>query len=569
MSTSPSQPGNPTQTDATLWHQAMLRGDFEQAWLASDRIRAGSALDPHRFWQGETIADKRVIVRCLHGFGDALQFLRYLPRLQRTASHVTVEVAPRLVELARCLDGITEVITWGDAAPPPPPPLFRPGGGQGRPLPFPPPPPPPFDVQVEVMELPYLFRTQPADLPLAERYLRLPTPPPLPPTQNRRIGIVLSAGSWNPTRALPLELLAPILEAPRCDFWNLSPHDGPAALLEAPGARTNLLTLASVVSQMDLVLTPDTLAAHLAGALGVPAWVLLQHTADWRWQHTRTDSPWYPSLRLFRQPTQGDWPAIIHTIAQELTGIGCPIHRSFTAMSGKSTTKFTPKTIANRPWDSFAGYLFDIDGTLMNCQDAVHYFAFCEALTAIAGRPMNLDGVTTHGNVDNGILRDALALAHIPESHWRPRLPETQAQMGRFVEANKADLSTPTLPCVPELLEHLAGKGAVLGTATGNFEQIGKLKLANAGILDFFTVGGWSDPYETRTEVFRAALAAMRAATSPDAPICVLGDTPADIHAAHANGLPVIAVATGIYPAEALREAGADLVLDSFEDLFK
>ncbi len=224
--------------------------------------------------------------------------------------------------------------------------------------------------------------------------------------------------------------------------------------------------------------------------------------------------------------------------------------------------------VAGRAWDAFDGYLFDIDGTLLNCQDAVHYFAFCEALTTIAGRPMNLEGVVAHGNVDNGILRDALLLGGVPEAEWRPKLPEARAAMGRFVEANKADLRAPVLPFVPELLAHLESKGAVLGIATGNLERIGRLKLEAAGILDRFTVGGWSDQHETRAEVFRGALEAMHAVLGEQKAICVLGDTPIDVRAAHANKLPVIAVATGIYSAAVLKEAGAEVVLGSFAELF-
>src|SRR3569623_1436637 len=84
-----------------------------------------------------------------------------------------------------------------------------------------------------------------------------------------------------------------------------------------------------------------------------------------------------------------------------------------------------PRGSLPRPWDAFDAYLFDVDGTLLNCKDAVHYFAFCEALKALSGRDLNLDGVTAHGNTDIGILRDALTRAGISEQQWRPRLQET------------------------------------------------------------------------------------------------------------------------------------------------
>lgn len=221
-----------------------------------------------------------------------------------------------------------------------------------------------------------------------------------------------------------------------------------------------------------------------------------------------------------------------------------------------------------KPWDSFDGYLFDIDGTLLTCTDAVHYFAFCDALQDISGQPLTLEGVTAHGNTDVGILRDALALAGVDEAKWRPRLREIQVRMGRFVTQREAELCALALPAVRDVLEHLSARGAILGIATGNLEEIGKMKLKAAGLLDYFTVSGWSDEYENRSDVFRDAIAKMRAATAPEAAICVVGDTPADVLAAHSNGVPVIAVCTGIYSRSQLLENQPDLCLQSLAELF-
>ena len=203
-------------------------------------------------------------------------------------------------------------------------------------------------------------------------------------------------------------------------------------------------------------------------------------------------------------------------------------------------------------WDRFDAYLFDIDGTLMNSGDAVHYFAFCEALSGVAGRPLDLDGVVAHGNVDVGILRDAFALAAVPETQWRGQLDEVRAGMCRFVEASRADLRLTVLPGVREMLTHLRGRGAKLGVATGNLAGIGRIKLEEAGLLGSFDFGGFSDAYEYRRDVFRGALEQARALAGPESRVCVVGDTPEDVRAAKANGLPVIAVATGIYAYEDL-----------------
>jgi phosphoglycolate phosphatase len=220
-----------------------------------------------------------------------------------------------------------------------------------------------------------------------------------------------------------------------------------------------------------------------------------------------------------------------------------------------------------RAWDSYDAYLFDIDGTLLNCTDAVHYFAFCNTLATIAGRPLNLDGVVAHGNTDIGILRDAFALASIPDEQWRPRLDEIRQAMCDHVESNKADLRAEGLPLVHEVLQHLHARGAVLGVATGNLETIGRLKLAHCGLLHHFDFGGYSDAHEYRKDVFAAALEQARALAGLQAIVCVVGDTPADVQAAQENGLDVIAVATGIYTREQLAGEKPTRCITSFADL--
>ena len=158
--------------------------------------------------------------------------------------------------------------------------------------------------------------------------------------------------------------------------------------------------------------------------------------------------------------------------------------------------------IGETPWDGFDAYLFDIDGTLIHCTDAVHYFAFCHALQTLSGRPLTLEGVTAHGNTDVGILRDALKIAGVAEEDWRPHVAEACSSMCAFVQVHKHELCATVLPYVREVLEHLRTRGATLGLATGNLKQIGQAKLMHAGLLDCFDMGGWSDAFETRTEVF-------------------------------------------------------------------
>jgi phosphoglycolate phosphatase-like HAD superfamily hydrolase len=220
-----------------------------------------------------------------------------------------------------------------------------------------------------------------------------------------------------------------------------------------------------------------------------------------------------------------------------------------------------------KPWDSYDAYLFDIDGTLLNCTDAVHYFAFCDALTQIAGRPLNLDGVVTQGNVDVAILRDAFQLAEVPEADWRPRLAEARDLMCEQVAHNRAEFRIDVLPGVPEVLQHLRAKGKILGVATGNLAEIGRAKLTHAGLLDFLHFGGYSDAFETRADVFAAAAEQARALTNPNATICVFGDTPSDIQAAQAKGLDIIAVATGTFSYETLAALQPSRTIHSLNEL--
>lgn len=299
------------------WFGAMLDGNYEPAWQESDAIRARGAPDPNRFWQGQPLQGARVIVRCLHGFGDAVQMLRYASHLKNIASSVIFEVPPRLLPLAPFFRDVDRVISWDRQA------SFE---------------SPDWNVQMEIMELPYIFRTTIADLPIATSYLNLPDAAVQKAAQaigqrrEPRVGFVWAGGEWNPERSIPFALLQPLLQRKSWECWSLQ-GDGAASQakerIESGAMRDatavcgdGLLALAATIQNLDLVITVDTLAAHLAGALGKSAWVLLQYAADWRWMTARNRSPWYPTMRLFRQPAPGDWPGVIdaveHALAQRL-----------------------------------------------------------------------------------------------------------------------------------------------------------------------------------------------------------------------------------------------------------
>ncbi len=220
-------------------------------------------------------------------------------------------------------------------------------------------------------------------------------------------------------------------------------------------------------------------------------------------------------------------------------------------------------------WDRYDSYLFDIDGTLLECRDAVHYFAFLECLRNISGKELTLEGVPVHGSTDPKILADALQLAGVPEESWRPLIAAGLKGMAQQVGNNRAQIKAHVLPGVQPVLEHARRRGAVLGVATGNLEAIAWLKLEACGLREFFSFGGFSDDCERRVETFRLASARAKEIAGNDASVCVIGDTPADILAARENGLDVIAVSTGIFSYEELLSHEPDLCIRSLEELLR
>jgi phosphoglycolate phosphatase-like HAD superfamily hydrolase len=205
-------------------------------------------------------------------------------------------------------------------------------------------------------------------------------------------------------------------------------------------------------------------------------------------------------------------------------------------------------------WDEQDAYLIDIDGTLLRHKDRVHFDAFFESVRGVMGRELILDGVILGGNTDPGILRDAFRLANVEDEVWRPQREAVLKAICAKVAERRQQLQPMIMPGVESTLAHLQKKGALLGVATGNLEEIGWLKIENAGLRSWFSFGGFSDRFEQRGDMIahaadqaRAILRSERkgAAEDQEFSVCVVGDTPFDIEAARQNGLPTIAVATG------------------------
>ena len=283
------------------WKCHMLRGDFARAWLESDAIVLRDKPDRNRFWDGQPFHGKSVLIRCLHGLGDTLQFIRYTKLLRSRASCVTIESQPALKELLLQSNLADRVITWGEQEPA-------------------------WDQQIEVMELPRVFRTEESDIPRDIPYLFAPPfPTIIKPTIIRqdkpRIGLVWSASTYDLSRSIPVDELQDLLRVAGVSFLNLqagperfdlnSVHDGiPVLYDEGP----TVSATASMLRALDLVVTVDSMVAHLAGALGCPVWTLLPYRCDWRWMLRREDSPWYPTMRLFRQSEPGNWVSVIQRV---------------------------------------------------------------------------------------------------------------------------------------------------------------------------------------------------------------------------------------------------------------
>jgi hypothetical protein len=278
------------------WAAAMRRGDYTAAWAVNDAVLA--ARDPtdrdnpslpyhlRWVWDGTPFVHRHVLIRCYHGLGDTLQFARYLPRIRRLVASLTVEVQPQLLALLAAVPGPDRLIPFDPAAPAPA-----------------------SECDLEIMELAHALRLPPdiGSLPL----FRV-APAPLP---SGTVGLCWRAGEWDPARSVDPGLLAELTSRP---CISLQPGRTELRVLNVDGCSRDIMETAALISGVDLVITVDTMIAHLAGALNKPVWVLLQHRADWRWMSDRNDSPWYPSMRLYRQRTPGDWVPVIASVAADL-----------------------------------------------------------------------------------------------------------------------------------------------------------------------------------------------------------------------------------------------------------
>ncbi len=304
-----------------LAHALLATGRMAEAWPHYEqRHGLAPAARPAfetSFWHGEALGGRTLLVHSDQGFGDTIQFIRFLPLVlaRAGAGRVVVEVQPALARLLRRSLAGVEIVAQGEALPP-------------------------VDLQIPMMSLPGVFGTTLETIPGGIPYLaadparsaawrqRLDALP------GRKIGLVWAGNSLlgqdmylDRKRSLALAALAPLAAVPGVSFVSLQ-KGGPAAQAGASPAGMVLHDFtaeladfddtAALVSALDLVISVDTAVAHLAGALGQPVWLLNRSNTCWRWLLDRSDSPWYPSLRLFRQAAPGDWRQAVAAVGDEL-----------------------------------------------------------------------------------------------------------------------------------------------------------------------------------------------------------------------------------------------------------
>jgi hypothetical protein len=303
--------------EALLW-----RGEFDQGWAQyewrtrmpgyANRGRVGL---PRPQWTGGDgggdVAGKTVLVHGEQGLGDMIQMARYVPLLAARGARVMVECEASLRPLLSRLDGASVVLARSNDLPD-------------------------FDLHCPVMSLPHAFGTTLATVPAGVPYLRPDAErmtqwsARLPSAPGMTIGLAWAGGPLATRRKCPAAVFSPLLSVPGVHFVSLQmpgPHVDPLA--PPPGVTLTDLTAAirdfddtaALIERLDLVISVDTAVAHLAGAMGRPVWTLLPHAADWRWLKHRGDSPWYPTMRLFRQRSPGDWEGVIDDVMRALAGL--------------------------------------------------------------------------------------------------------------------------------------------------------------------------------------------------------------------------------------------------------
>lgn len=311
---------NPNDADLH-WNLAQVllhKGDFEEGWREYEwRWDMSAFTTPKRDfgkpqWTGEDAAGKTILIHHEQGFGDAIQMVRYLPLVAARCDHVILECRPGLERLLAPLDGVDQVVTMGQDLPS-------------------------FDVHLPIMSLPHVFGTMLTTVPNDVPYLHAPkdgaVDPRLVESDKLKVGIVW-AGSATLTkdleRSVDAKMFRAVADVEGVEVFSLQLGQE-EAFREAFQDLDNVYDLskslrdfadtAAHIAALDLVISVDTAVGHLAGALGQPVWGLHAANASYQWLQEREDSPWYPTMRLFRQVERGDWASVLERIVSELRSL--------------------------------------------------------------------------------------------------------------------------------------------------------------------------------------------------------------------------------------------------------
>jgi len=294
------------------WNRSLLlllKGDYLEGWREYEwRWRKRNFTSPRRdfpqpLWRGEDLAGRTILIHAEQGFGDTLQFCRYVPLVAAASARVVFECHPPLVGLMKSLAGNVQVVAMG------------------QPLPN-------FDLHLPLMSLPLIFGTTIENIPVTVPYLAPPEDrlsfwrSQISDYGRFKVGLCWAGKGYpDPRRSCPVELLTPLANLKGVSWHSLQTNWKealPLPMLDFTSQISDFADTAALIKQLDLVITIDTSVAHLTGALGKPSWIMLPHAPDWRWMLERGDSPWYPSLLLFRQSAPNGWQAIIGHLTEAL-----------------------------------------------------------------------------------------------------------------------------------------------------------------------------------------------------------------------------------------------------------
>jgi hypothetical protein len=264
-------------------------------------------------WDGRPLEGRTLLLHAEQGFGDAIQFIRYLPLAAERGGRIIIECQAQLQRLFQINAGGSQIVASGQ-------------------------PMPDFDSHCPLLSLPWVFGTTLASVPDIVPYLRADAENVgswrqrlAEHSQVVKVGLVWSGNPAHKNdrcRSMTLARLAPLAQTRGVRFFSLQKGEAATeARTPPPGMElidwteelTDFADTAALIAHLDLVIAVDTAVAHLAGAMGKPVWTLLPFVPDWRWLLEREDSPWYPSMRLFRQPFWGDWDSVIERVADELS----------------------------------------------------------------------------------------------------------------------------------------------------------------------------------------------------------------------------------------------------------